>query len=184
MQLLKLSCVNNLKLWEENSLKTFSSLSPEELCLKPAPDRWSIAQCIEHVIQTNESYYPIFDKLNKGTYEAPFTATVPFLPELFGWMLKKSMNPSRKFKAKTMDVFEPSEAGDSTILTKVPKHVLEFEQRLESVPDALLRKQKIHSPASPKVTYSLKDALKIIALHAHRHHNQAVEVQEQIMSDK
>ena len=33
--------------------KLFGSLSAEQLNWKPAPDRWSVAQCLEHLINTN-----------------------------------------------------------------------------------------------------------------------------------
>jgi uncharacterized damage-inducible protein DinB len=39
----------------QNLLRTVSSLSPTQLQYKPAPDRWSVAECLEHIIVVETS---------------------------------------------------------------------------------------------------------------------------------
>jgi uncharacterized damage-inducible protein DinB len=51
----------------ENLLRTATSLSPTQLQYKPAPDRWSVAECLEHVTVT-EGF--ILGNINKTLQQA------------------------------------------------------------------------------------------------------------------
>jgi uncharacterized damage-inducible protein DinB len=51
----------------ENLLRTARNLSPTQLQHKPAPDRWSVAECLEHITAT-EGF--ILGKINKTLLQA------------------------------------------------------------------------------------------------------------------
>jgi len=51
----------------------FGSLSDEQLNWKPRPDSWSVAQCMDHLIKSNDEVKPAIDaKINElvGRYMA------------------------------------------------------------------------------------------------------------------
>ena len=51
----------------ENLLRTARNLSPTQLQHKPAPDRWSVAECLEHIAVTEDF---ILGKINKTLLQA------------------------------------------------------------------------------------------------------------------
>ena len=57
----------------------FSMLTYDELNWKPAPERWSIAQHLDHLILVNSSYFPVIERINDGSYVRPFIGSIGFL---------------------------------------------------------------------------------------------------------
>lgn len=47
----------------DNLLKNLNGLSEAQLQFKPAPDRWSVGQCVEHIILTEEMLFGMTAKL-------------------------------------------------------------------------------------------------------------------------
>jgi hypothetical protein len=56
----------------ENLLRTTGSLSPTQLQYKPAPDRWSVAECLEHITLTEDL---IFGNINNALHRASESST-------------------------------------------------------------------------------------------------------------
>jgi uncharacterized damage-inducible protein DinB len=56
----------------ENLLRTARNLSPTQLQYKPAPDRWSVAECLEHITVT-EAF--ILGNINKTLQQAGASST-------------------------------------------------------------------------------------------------------------
>ena len=85
-------------LWRRFALQTaeardsFGELHADQLNWKPAADKWSIAQNMDHLIVINSSYFPIIESLKKGTYKAPFLGKVGFVVSFFGKMIFDLVN--------------------------------------------------------------------------------------------
>jgi hypothetical protein len=65
---------------------TFGHLTPSQLNWKPSPERWSVAQCFEHLLTSNKGYLPIVDNVLAG-YKRTFWQSMPVLPGLMGGLL-------------------------------------------------------------------------------------------------
>ncbi|MEO1518516.1 MAG: DinB family protein [Bacteroidota bacterium] len=149
-------------------------LSPEQFNWKPAPDSWSAGQCVDHLKTTLAQYEPIFAALLEDRKPSNFWEKVPFLPGMWGGMLKSFTQPDIKRKIKTVPVFEPTK---SEVLLSVIDAFIERQQglfnsmrQLDGLDHA---KTIVTSPASQFITYSLKDAFAILCMHPERHLNQA-----------
>jgi hypothetical protein len=59
--------LNYLRETQEDLLRTTKGLSPTQLQYKPGPDRWSVAECLEHITVT-EGF--IFSNINKALQQA------------------------------------------------------------------------------------------------------------------
>src|SRR5271155_1274352 len=57
---------------QENLLRSTRSLSPTQLQYKPAPDRWSVAECLEHITLTEDL---IYGNINNALQQAGESAT-------------------------------------------------------------------------------------------------------------
>jgi len=88
---------------------TFGFLSKEQLNWKPSPQKWSIGQCLDHIITSNQQYEPIFKAFVNGTHKKTFWERLPFLPSMFGKMLMNSLKPNAKMKMKAPSVFRPAQ---------------------------------------------------------------------------
>jgi hypothetical protein len=158
-------------------LKEFGELTTEELNRKPGPGRWSIAQNIDHLIKTNETYYPVFKDLHDGNYQRSFSAHIPFLPAFFGSLILKTVKPDRKMKGKTFPVWEPSHReADAGILVRFQNHQQVLASQIEKSQPFMEKGSIIHSPANRFIVYKLETAFDIIISHEKRHFNQALEV--------
>ena len=45
---------------------TFGNLSGKQINWKPRPDSWSVGQCLDHLINSNEAFDGEFQSLAKG----------------------------------------------------------------------------------------------------------------------
>ena len=163
----------NLKKYESE----FSSLLPEQLNWKPSPDSWSIGQCIDHIITTNSTYFPILRKVAQGNYNHRFLEKMPFLPAFFGNFLLKIVSPDYQKKSKTAPVFTPSRSEVSEIiLIELAKNHEELIFLLQQTEGLVHDEIIITSPASKVIVYSLSKAVEIILAHELRHLEQAKRV--------
>lgn len=173
------SYIDSLNSATKKFVEAFSSLTPQELNWKPDAQTWSVGQIIDHVITTNETYFPVFEALAAGTYETSFAAKIPFVPGFIGKMLVNSVRPETLRKMKTVTVFEPTKS-------EVPADILQRFQEQQQRVIALFRDHPelfsetiiISSPANRNLVYSTQAVADLITNHEHRHFLQAQRVWE------
>lgn len=156
--------------------ETFAPLNTTQLNWKPAPNKWSIAQCLDHLMVSNSTYYPEFDRIIN---QQPFTnwwGKIHFLPALAGKMLLNSVKPTSKIPLPAPRNFVPSSSDlpDSIVndFEQQQQLLIGYFTRLQSIPNH--EKVKVTSPVSHFITYSLKDCLNILVYHEQRHLQQAL----------
>src|SRR5688572_31032856 len=95
------SLVNQADTIAHHARRVFGGLTKEQLNWKPSTERWSVAQCFDHLITTNRGYLPTIDDVLKGRKKSSIWQKLPFLPGLWGKILIKTLDPSqiRKIKA-------------------------------------------------------------------------------------
>jgi CBS domain-containing protein len=154
-------------------------LTEEQLNWKPNPEAWSVGQCIDHLINTNAPYFPDIERIIQGRKTNTIWQKLPFFPGFFGRLIINAANPDNVKKAKAPSVFKPTSsaiAGDVVDrFLKSQKELVDLMLKTEKLPLSTIM---ITSPVAAFVTYSLKDAYTIMALHNRRHFNQAKRVTE------
>lgn len=155
--------------------RTFGGLSAAQLNWKPAPERWSVGQCLEHLIKTNHFFFPALEEVGRGRYEAALWARVSPLSGFFGRLVLRGLAAGRKAKA-TRNI-QPSASGvDAGIVEQFVRHQEELTALLRAARAEELKRAVVKSPIAGFVTYSLFDACRIAAAHERRHFAQAREV--------
>ena len=152
----------------------FGSLTPDQLNWKPSPSEWSIAQCLEHLIVINGSYFPVFERVERGQFTPTFKERLPLLPRVFGPLVLKAVSPESPRRYKAAAPFQPSSsalAGD--IVARFVTHQQEVARHLEAAAGLHPERLVITSPVASFVTYSLLDAFRILVAHEQRHLAQA-----------
>ena len=164
----------------QDAQKVFGGLTKEQLNWKPGPERWSVAQCFDHLITTNNGYLPIMDSVVKGQKQSSIWQKLPFFPRLWGKMLIKSLDPSQTRKMKAPKKFQPAQSDVSgSIINDFVAQQQQLIEKMKSTANLDLERIVITSPAASLITYSLMDAYRIIVVHERRHFQQAKRVTEE-----
>ncbi|RAV99463.1 DinB family protein [Pseudochryseolinea flava] len=158
-------------------VSTFGDLNERQLNWKPAPQTWSIAQNIDHLIVINNSYFDWIADIRNGKHQVHWLSKFNFMVNFFGKSILKSVQPDRKNRMKTFPRWEPSAStipGD--ILEKFQHHQDDLKTLIANSQDLLEKGTVISSPASQVIVYKLETAFDIIVAHEQRHLEQAKEV--------
>jgi hypothetical protein len=148
---------------------------PSAWSRRPAPGRWSIAECVAHLNLTGAAFVPLLDRALVGAPAAP--ARGRFRRDLAGWLLWRMTGPPARIRVKTSAPFVPQAT------TAPGELVAEFDRR-QAEQIALVRRAdglpldrlRITSPFNTRVRYNVYAALTILPRHQHRHLWQAEQV--------
>ena len=155
----------------------FGGLSAEQLNWKPSADRWSIAQCFDHLITSNKGFFPVIESVLKGTKKTRFLERLPILPGLAGKLMIKSLDPASTRKFKAPKNFEPTQSNiAASIIDDFVAQQEKIVAGMKSTSHIDLKRIVVTSPAAAFVTYNLLDGYRIIVVHEQRHFQQAQRV--------
>ena len=156
--------------------KTFGNLSAAQINWKPSATGWSVGQCFEHLIKSNELFYDELERIASGTRSNSFLESYSPLSVFFGNLLINSLKKdARKFKAPTQKIVPPSEI-DANIVEIFAAHQSELIGKIKRTESADWRKIKVTSPFMKLITYRLSDGYQVIVEHEKRHVRQAERV--------
>lgn len=157
-----------------------AGLSEAQLNWKPGPDKWSIAQCLDHLAVAGEKFVPYLTAaIALGREKWPVDTPVVYRPSRLGGWLIKLVVPEAKRKVTAPKVFRPSATaeihGSLDRFLRQQEGFLHFVHAAEGLN---YNKVKLRSPVTAFMRYSLADAFVIIAVHCRRHLAQARRVRE------
>lgn len=153
---------------------TFGGLNALQLNWKPAPSRWSVAQCFDHLIRINGQMLDgIVRTLDPATPKV-LAQRVPGLPRILGRVMIRSLSPTatRKLTAPASARPSTSDLGGDVIVRFVDAQA-SLRERLRSFEDRDLVGTTMVSPFASMIVYSVLDACRIIVAHERRHFEQA-----------
>ena len=157
---------------------SFGALSLAQINWKPNAESWSVGQCLEHLIKTNQQFFPEFDKIAHGGRANAFWENWSPLSSFLGNFLIKSMkSDEKKFKVPSPDIAPPSSVA-ADIVEQFARHQAELAGKVRALGGADLTKTIVTSPFMKLMTYKLGDALTITVVHEQRHLRQAKRVME------
>jgi hypothetical protein len=157
----------------------FGPLSAAQLNWKPSPDRWSVAQCLDHLLATNAGFLPAFDAVLAGRHRPTLWQRMPWIPGVFGRLVRNAVHPDSAKAYKAGASFQPSASDvDAGIVARFTDQQSRLGDVLAGSAGLDLDRIVITSAVSPIVIYSLFDAFRIMVLHDQRHVRQAIRVTE------
>ena len=155
---------------------TFGSLTSAQLNWKPSAERWSVAQCFDHLLTSNRGYIPIIDNVLAGT-KRTFWQSMPVFPGLIGKLLIKSLDPVKGRNLKAPAKFQPAQSDlSSAVIDDFVSQQATIVGKMKATAHLELERIIISSPVTSVVTYSLMDAYRVIVVHEARHFQQAQRV--------
>lgn len=170
--------INELQKISDDAQSKFGSLSAEQINWRPSAEGWSVGQCFEHLIKTNELFYGELEKISDGTRKNSFWENWSPLTSFAGKFLIKSLkSDERKFKAPSKAIVPPSSV-DENIIEQFSKHQAELTEKIKRTVNSDWRKTVITSPFMKLMTYSFADGLQVVLEHEKRHLRQAERVMQ------
>lgn len=158
--------------------ETFGALTAEQLNWKPSEKSWSIGQCLDHLILTNEQFYPEFDKIVTGKRKNSFWENYSPFTGFFGrFLIKAVTEDSKKAKAPSKRIVPPSDLP-ADIVDKFEQNVSEVNKKVEACAAADREKTVLTSPFLFVMTYKLDDGYTVLVEHTKRHIRQAKRVMQ------
>src|SRR5689334_20717888 len=137
--------VKELESVSEDVKANFASLSPEQLNWRPAPDSWSVAQCLDHLIKSNEEFYPELDSLAAGTRKNTLWQSWSPLSGIAGGFLVTTLKKDGN-KVKTNQKMTPPSDIAPDIIDRFLQHQSDFAAKIRSTGSSDWRRVVLTSP--------------------------------------
>lgn len=145
-------------------LKSIENYSPEQLNFKPSNSEWSIAQVIEHLIESETGTNKYVNYRLKNINEQPSVGLTNFLKSK---VLNKNLKSEKKFKVPSI-LSEP-EVGDNFAMLKDKwdKSRIYLIQTVENYPKDQLNKGVFKHPRAGLL--SMNQTLSFMINHVNHH---------------
>lgn len=160
------------------------AMNDEQFNWSPAPGRWSIAQCIEHLNAAARAYLPMMDEgiadaIRKGQY-----GEGPFRYNLIGRLFARSQEPPPRLKTKAPKIFQPPlRRGRQETMAAFGAYQVQYIDRLRQANGLDLARGRVRSPAAYGwIRMPLGSAFALTTGHERRHLWQARRVLEAMQS--
>jgi hypothetical protein len=173
--------VDSLKAAQSRLRALTDKLSDSAWSAKPGPDRWSPAECIEHLNLTSRAYMPLLHDAVGKSRKMRGAPTTHYRRDPIGWFMSVMMAPRRQRKVPlpriktTKDFIPRGERSRTEILSEFVQLQGALVTLVQSADGLPIDKFKIVSPFGGKMKYNTYSALVIVARHEHRHLQQAEE---------
>lgn len=152
-------------------------LRDDQLLWRPDPDRWGVADCFEHLIQSDSQYFPRLRAAIDGAAPAAEGERI-YAPGLFARWFVRSVGPDGKMKLPAPKGFRPPPAGPDALERFLvgQRKISAFVEEARGID---LQSARLASPVSPLVRFTVGEALTLIVAHQERHLKQALAVREE-----
>jgi hypothetical protein len=177
LSLLQLS--TELEAIARDTRTTFGALSPQQLNWRPDATRWSVAQCFDHLIRSNDLMFSAADAALSQKGSGTLWERLPILPRLVGRMMVRSQQPDSTRRFKAFAVAQPATSDiQGDVIERFVEQQHEALSRMPSAAEPDAGRKIMTSPFVKVVTYSVLDGWRLLVAHERRHFEQARRVMQ------
>jgi len=142
--------------------------------VRPAPERWSAAECVAHLNLTSAAFVPLLHQGVAAARQRGGPVPVRYRRDLLGWLIATMSGPVRLFRTKTPPAFVPTaDRPAAELIAEFARLQADHLACLRGADDVPLHTVKIRSPFEARIRYTLYSAFAMIPGHQHRHLAQA-----------
>jgi hypothetical protein len=159
-----------LKDTEKGVKDQVKGLTEAQLKFKPAPDRWSIEECVKHIAKSEEMLWHMMDSMVKGAATPDKRSEIKLTDEQVVQRIE-----DRSTKIKTMEQLMPENIPLKNTEEALASFMKDRDKLVEYVKstDSDLRNHMVTFPFGTIDTYQM---VLFIAAHSNRHTQQIMEV--------
>ncbi len=155
----------------------FGRLDARQINWKADASRWSVAQCLEHLLTANRQMVEMADQALDATRGRTLWQRLPIWPGLLGRMLVRTQSPNATRRFKAPGKAQPAASAlDTAIVGRFVDQQRELIAKLDASATRDLAGVVMASPFLGVVTYSVLDGWRLIVAHERRHVQQAKQV--------
>ena len=146
------------------------SILPDDMRLRPESEGWSIAECLEHLSLSSESFLQLIGDARHQARENHVFRTAPYKMDKMGRLLNWAMRPPARIKVRTSEKFKPNPI---LVHEEILPRFLSLQERLKAEIAAVdgidLTRVKLNSPTAKRIKYNLFSCFVLIITHQRRH---------------
>jgi uncharacterized damage-inducible protein DinB len=159
-----------LKDTEKGVFEKYKGLSDAQLTYKPAPDRWSVEECLKHIASTEQALWQMTEGNIKQAANPDKRSEIKMTDEQVIKMIE-----SREKKVQTQDQFKPENTPFKTAADAIESFKANRDKLIAYVKttDEDLRNHVVTMPFGQLDTYQM---ILFIGAHSNRHTQQIAEV--------
>jgi len=164
---------------KEEATGLLSGLNDVQYNWRPALGSWSMAQCVAHIVLTDEIYIPVLEKCVVDARGKGLVGCGPFRHGRLGSWFVRSMDAPAKKRFKNPKQISPPE--EQTLAAGLASFNVMHDRVLQLVQSANgvnLARAKFRSPFLKLLKLSLGQGIAVMLAHARRHLWQASEVRK------
>lgn len=164
------TAVDLLQQTEQGVIKSVEGLSDAQLNFKPAPDRWSVLECVKHIAITEQALWHVTDSVLHQNANPEKRSEIKATDDQIVPMIE-----SRTKKVKTAPPFEPQNTPFTSLddalasFKKDREHLIEY---VKTTNDDL----RNHVITLPPGSFDSYQMILFIGAHSNRHTQQIEEV--------
>src|SRR5688572_20969871 len=153
---------------------SFGRLDVRQLNWRPDATKWSVAQCLEHLLAANRLMMAAARRALDESEPRTLFQRLPGLPRLFGTMLIRSQAPqaTRKYTASPLAQPAASDIAPDVVERFVSQN-REIAGWLRTLDEPRAARVIMVSPFVAVIVYSVLDGARLVIAHDHRHIEQA-----------
>jgi uncharacterized damage-inducible protein DinB len=159
-----------LKDTEKGVFDQVKGLTPAQLTFKPAPDRWSIEECVKHIAASEEMMWQMADGTIKQPANPEKRSEIKFTDEQLVQKIEDRTN-----RVKTVEQLQP----ENIPLKNADEALDSFKMRREKLIDYIKSTDadlRSHIASMPFGSVDCYQLILFIAAHSNRHTQQIMEV--------
>ena len=144
---------------------------------RSAPDRWSIAQCVDHLNLTVARFVPAFDTAIAEAKQKGWLSAGPFSYPLLERLFVGSQEPPPRMRMRAFKaIIPPTTLSRNDVIARFIDWQEQIDVRLLQADGVDLRRAKHRSPVMPIFTWRLGTLFALTLAHERRHLWQARQV--------
>jgi hypothetical protein len=149
-------------------------IPPSAWAQRPAPTRWSPAECVAHLNLSSEALLPLLHAGLRQARRCRPGITLRYRRDALGWLMWRVVSPSSRLRATTPKAFDPGPRAHVTgLLTDFDRLQAALAACVCEADGLGIDEVRIASPFDARMTYNLYAALTLVPRHQHRHLRQA-----------
>jgi hypothetical protein len=164
---------------KRDALALVDGLTDDQLNWRPDATRWSIAQCLSHILLSGGPYLARLDALLEDARQRERAGLPAFRQGFVSRWFIRSMEPPPRFKAKTFRTMEPGATfrRDDLIGEFIAFHD-DLGARVRAMRGVDPDRARMNSPFFRPLRFTLGQAVALLVTHARRHLWQARQVRQ------
>lgn len=144
--------------------------TPERFASRRAPNRWSVAEHVEHMNLATTAYLPIVEAAAADLRARGLRSDGPYRTDWMGRFLLWMSEPPVRARVKTTAQFVPGPDVDpARVVARFEELQRDLRTRMLALRGLALDRARIRSPFDPRIRYSAWSALRILPAHQRRH---------------